>query len=127
MPEGVGALAQRERYRPNREDIARNRAALWDRLMQAPLAPSMFERARALDSTTQGWLELARLARSVWADPDARRAAAADWRQTFFGHPAADQYLAEALGRAAESATPPARVALLLCPVHLCPPPRLSP
>ena len=114
LPYAVEALVQREAYLTNREDIARNRAALWDRLMQAPLAPSMFERARALDSTTQGWLELARLARSVWADPDARRAAAADWRQTFFGHPAADQYLAEALGRAAESATPPARVALLL-------------
>ncbi|WP_348674806.1 penicillin-binding protein activator [uncultured Abyssibacter sp.] len=114
LPYAVEALVQREAYLTNPEDVTANREQLWDRLMQAPLAPAMFERAQALDPTTQGWLELARLARSVWSDPAARQNAAAQWREQHFGHPAADRYLGEAMGRAAETATPPARIALLL-------------
>ncbi len=114
LPYAVEALVLREAFLREPDAIDENRAELWTRLLAAPLAPSMFERAEALDPTTRGWLELARLARSVWVDPTARQSAAADWRERFFGHPGADRYLTEAIGQAAQAVNPPARVALLL-------------
>ena len=114
LPYAVEALVLREAFLREPDAIDENRAELWTRLLAAPLAPSMFERAEALDPTTRGWLELARLARSVWVDPTARQSAAADWRERFFGHPGADHYLTEAIGQAAQAVNPPARVALLL-------------
>ncbi|MBV61080.1 MAG: hypothetical protein CMH65_07240 [Nevskiales bacterium] len=114
LPYAVEALVLREAFLPDAEAIQENQQQLWTRLLDAPLAPSMFERAEALDATTRGWLELARLARSVWVDDAARQTAAAGWREQYFGHPGAEGFLADAIGQAAQAVTPPTRVALLL-------------
>lgn len=114
VPYAVQAMVLRADYLNDAAAQAENRELLWAQLMAVPAAPGMFERTEELDTTTRGWLALARIARSVWSDPAARGDAVTDWRQRFFAHPAAAEFLPRALGRAAEAARPPMRVALLL-------------
>jgi len=65
----------------------RNQQAIWDALKQVPMA-TLRERVPARPDVFGGWLELAYAVRNTPDNPDATRAAVADWRTRYPDHPA---------------------------------------
>ena len=68
------------------DDIAANRRLIWDGLKTARLE-SVNTRLPLADSTTQGWVELARLDRQPWSSTLEREQALSHWKKRYVGHP----------------------------------------
>ncbi|MBI2383774.1 MAG: penicillin-binding protein activator [Gammaproteobacteria bacterium] len=86
----VRTLTDRERLLTDPAQLAENRELLWRLLATADLDGIGLRFAQA-DAATQGWIELARIGRSVWLDYRNLEAALEEWHARFPGHPAADR------------------------------------
>ena len=110
----VQALVDREQWLQGQDALDANRALIWTSLLDAPLGSGLLEQRDDLSAVTNGWVQLARIARSAWVDSEALDAAWRDWWAQYVPHPAQPDYTSQAQQLANRSSRMPARVALLL-------------
>lgn len=97
------------------EDRELNNERIW--MLQLETSRFLFEDGGSrYDATTQGWLELGRLARQFWTDEADLEAAMNQWQSRFPGHPASTIYWPQARDIALQTLRSAVRNVALLLP-----------
>lgn len=110
----VQALVQRAGYLTSDRQKAANNRRIWSLLQKHRQALAQLSIPPGTSQTTRGWLELARIAQSRWAQAKGFRQALASWQQRYPEHPANAQILPEVRKTFAQRFTWPTPIGLLL-------------
>lgn len=93
--ESVHALVQRDIWLPGPERAKANDERIWEMLTERTPEDFDPEALDDIDTTTRGWVALARIASRAWPDRGALEDALIDWERRYPGHPAARTVLPE--------------------------------